>query len=63
MEVEEQIISINREAFKDLVRVREELDTIVDSLELMQDEEFMESNKKAKMKNRGLSKNCFMSLL
>ncbi|MEA2055052.1 MAG: hypothetical protein U9O96_08135 [Candidatus Thermoplasmatota archaeon] len=49
-----QTISINREAFEDLMRVREELDAIVESLELMHDKELMESYKKAKeeIKNR-----------
>ena len=50
----EQTITINREAFEDLMHVREELDAIVGSLELMQDKDFMESYKKAKeeIKNR-----------
>ena len=50
----EQTITINREAFKDLMHVREELDAIVESLELMQDKDFMKYYKKAKeeIKNR-----------
>lgn len=45
--------NINREAFEDLMHVREE-DAIVESLELMQDKDFMKSYKKAKeeIKNR-----------
>ena len=47
-------VTINREAFGDLIRIKEELDTVMDSLELMENEEFMESYKKAKeeIKNR-----------
>ena len=47
-------VTINREAFSDLIRIKEELDTVMESLELMENEEFMESYKKAKeeIKNR-----------
>jgi len=47
-------VTINREAFSDLKRIKEELDTVMESLELMENEEFMESYKKAKeeIKNR-----------
>jgi len=47
-------VTINREAFGDLIRIKEELDTVMESLELMENEEFMESYKKAKeeIKNR-----------
>ena len=47
-------VTINREAFGDLIRIKEELDTVIESLELMENEEFMESYKKAKeeIKNR-----------
>ncbi len=41
-------ITVNKEAIKDLLRLKEEFDTIIESLELMADEEFMESYKKAK---------------
>ena len=41
-------VAVNREAILDLVRVKDEFDTIVDSLELMSDKEFMSSYKKAK---------------
>ena len=47
-------VTINREASGDLVRIKEEFDTVMESLELMEDEEFMGSYKKAKeeIKNR-----------
>ena len=41
-------ITVNKEAILDLVRVKEEFDSIVESLELMSDKEFMDSYKKAK---------------
>jgi len=41
-------ILINREAVKDLVKVKEEFDAIVESIELMSDKEFMNSYNKAK---------------
>ena len=41
-------ITVNKEAIMDLMRVKEEFDSIVESLELMADKEFMESYKKAK---------------
>jgi len=41
-------ITVNREAILDLVRVKEEFDTIIESLELMTDPEFMASYKKSK---------------
>jgi len=41
-------VEISREAFEDLLKVREEFDAIIESLELMEDKEFMESYKKAK---------------
>ena len=41
-------ITVNKEAILDLVRVKEEFDSIIESLELMADKEFMESYKKAK---------------
>ena len=43
-----ETITINKEALSDLIRIREEFDLIVESLELMGDKEFMKSYKKAK---------------
>ena len=47
-------VTINKEALKDLLRIKEEFDLIVESIELMSDPEFMESYKKSKeqVKNR-----------
>ena len=49
-----ETIEINKKAILDLVRVKEEFDTIIESLELMADKEFIESYRKAKeqIKNR-----------
>lgn len=44
----EGTISIRKDAIVDLVRVKNEFDSIVESLELMSDSEFMTSYKKAK---------------
>ena len=41
-------ISVNKEAIMDLIKVKEEFDAIVESLELMADKEFMDSYKKSK---------------
>ena len=41
-------IEVNRSAILDLVRVKEEFDSIVESLELMSDVDFMISYKKSK---------------
>ena len=41
-------IAINRDAIMDLVRVKDEFDSIIESLELMSDPEFMSSYKKSK---------------
>lgn len=41
-------ICIRKDAIMDLVRVKGEFDTIIESLELMSDEEFMSSYKKSK---------------
>ncbi len=43
-----ETVSINKQAIVDLVRVKEEFDTIVESIELMGNKEFMDSYKKAK---------------
>ena len=47
-------ISVKREAINDLVKLRDEFDAVIDSLELMADKDFMESYKKSKeqVKNR-----------
>ncbi len=49
-----ETIAVNKQAISDLVKVKEEFDSIVESLELMSDKEFMNSYKKAKeqIKNR-----------
>jgi len=44
----ENAISVNKEAIHDLVKVKEEFDSIVESLELMANKEFMKSFKEAK---------------
>ena len=41
-------ITIRKDAIMDLVRVKDEFDSIVESLELMSNKEFMDSYKKAK---------------
>ena len=41
-------VAVNREAILDLVRVKDEFDSIVESLELMSDIEFMASYKKSR---------------
>ncbi len=49
--LKEPIISkvvIRKDAIKDLVRVKDEFSSIVESLELMSDKEFMNSYKKSK---------------
>ena len=43
----EQVL-INKQAVVDLVKVREEFDSIVESIELMSDKEFMKSYNKSK---------------
>ena len=50
----QETILINREAVEDLVKVKEEFDAIVESIELMSDKAFMDSYRKAKeqIKNR-----------
>ena len=49
-----ETITLDKNALADLIRVKEELDLIVESLELMNDKEFMESYKRSKeqIKNR-----------
>ena len=43
-----ETISINRKAFEDLVRIKEDFDAVIESLELIKDKEFMVSYKNAK---------------
>lgn len=43
-----QTINVSKEAILDLIKVKEEFDAIVESLELMSDKEFMDSYKKSK---------------
>ena len=47
-------VEVNREAIIDLIRVKGEFDSIVESIELMMSKEFMDSYKKSKeqIKNR-----------
>ncbi len=49
-----ETIQINKEAIIDLVRLKDEFDSVIESLELMSDSEFMKSYKKSKeqIKNR-----------
>lgn len=44
----EKTVEIDAKAFEDLMRIREEFDTVMESLELMKNKEFMESYKKSK---------------
>lgn len=41
-------ISINKNAIKDLIRLKEDFNSVVESLELMSDEDFMNSHEKSK---------------
>jgi len=43
-----ETVKVNKQVILDLVRVKDEFDTIVESLELMGDKEFMDSYKKSK---------------
>ena len=43
-----ETITVNKQAISDLLRVKEEFDSIVESLELMSNKEFMDSYKKAR---------------
>ena len=43
-----ETITVNKQEISDLIRVKEEFDSIVESLELMSNKEFMDSYKKAK---------------
>ncbi len=44
----EDKLLVNKKAIADLVRIKEEFDSIIESLELMNDKEFMDSYKKSK---------------
>ena len=46
--MESATVEVNRDAILDLVRVKDEFDSIVESLELMSDPEFMSSYKKSR---------------
>ena len=41
-------VSIKKEAIMDLLKVKDEFDSIIESIELMSDKEFMNSFKKSK---------------
>jgi len=43
----ENELCINKNALNDLIRVKEEFDSIIESLELMSDKEFMDSLKRS----------------
>jgi hypothetical protein len=43
-----ETVCIRKDAILDLIRVKNEFDTIIESLELMADEDFMNSYKKSK---------------
>ena len=43
-----ETVQVNKQAIVDLVKMKEELDVIVESIELMGDGEFMKSYNKAK---------------
>ena len=43
-----ETITVNKKAIVDLVRVKDEFDSIIESLELMADKDFMRSYAKAK---------------
>jgi len=43
-----EMVQINKQAIVDLVKVREDFDAIVESLELMSDKEFIKSYNKSK---------------
>jgi len=43
-----ETVKVDKQAIRDLVRVKSEFDSIVESLELMSNKEFMDSYKKSK---------------
>ena len=44
-----ETIQVNKKAIADLVRVKDDFDSVIESLELMSDKKFMKSYNKAKM--------------
>jgi len=44
-----ETIQVNKKAIADLVRAKDDFDSIIESLELMSDKKFMKSYNKAKM--------------
>ena len=46
--MEQQTICINKETITDLIKLKEEFDAIVESIELMGNKKFMDSYKKSK---------------
>ena len=43
-----ETIEINKEAINDLIRLKDDFDSIIESLELMSNKEFMKSYKKSR---------------
>ena len=43
-----ETITVNKQAVLDLVKIKEEFDAVIESMELMSDKEFMGSYEKAK---------------
>ena len=48
METGTKTITVSREVFADLMRIKDEFDAVMESLEFMENTEFMESYEKAK---------------
>ncbi|MBI5393386.1 hypothetical protein HZA96_05945 [Candidatus Woesearchaeota archaeon] len=48
MSMTAETMLVQKQAIKDLIKVKDEFDSIVESLELMSDKDFMSSYKKAK---------------
>ena len=44
----QETVAIQKEAVQDLIKVKEEFDAIIESIELMSNKKFMDSYKKAK---------------
>ena len=44
----ESMVCVKKEAIVDLIRLKDEFDSVIESLELMADKDFMDSFKKAK---------------
>ena len=47
MKLKTETVTVSRQAIVDLLKVKEEFDALVESLELMADKEFMESLKRS----------------